>query len=513
VLASAGLVLGPWATARGDDTGLQWKSSAEAFAASKAALARVDPALKCMAEQHKKNDANNESIRELSQKAQTILDEKARSLNDLRQGFFCSQCKNTQTEIEKSGKETFREHLNRVDGTPVPAEAEVIEQKARQFDSKIEGVQREVEAKKREYDKLVEAWTRCENERQQAYRDQAVAEAQAGLLQEQEKQEELRKKQEEYFEQQKERARKHAEYVQSVLEQLREQQRALLGPRQARDDSQEQEDDLIRAARRAESILREQALAEARRREQRLQDEFDAELADLEAERSSGVSGWDSAGDRAVAQQEVYERAQRDLDDASRRAVFDPEPVRTSGSSKGGDFDPYNQSHWADTRDAVGSFSGDDEYESGDDEDSLRGRASKFVDRKLDVARRRVGRAAEFIGNLLPDTGTEYEHQNDSYFGVVFNTKNEGADALEEIGDRAGSIPSPAGFVGNIVGQITGTGWRIGTTTMDDIVHDRDSSQLPYASPKDVAYYVTDKYFEPVVETATGYFARLWGTN
>lgn len=69
--------------------------------------------------------------------------EKQRVLNDYRQGYFCSQCRHSKSQIEAGG-ENFYEHLRRVNGHIVPASQQELNQKALEFDNRLSQISAEI---------------------------------------------------------------------------------------------------------------------------------------------------------------------------------------------------------------------------------------------------------------------------------------------------------------------------------------------------------------------------------
>lgn len=78
---------------------------------------------------------NHKIKRSFAEKA-NLEDEKEKALAELRQGYFCSKCNRSKTEIERAG-EDFYEHLKRVGGHIVPASQEQIYAKEKEYNDKI----------------------------------------------------------------------------------------------------------------------------------------------------------------------------------------------------------------------------------------------------------------------------------------------------------------------------------------------------------------------------------------
>ncbi len=82
-------------------------------------------------------DAENQKLLAHKKKLNDLISEKARALDELRNGLYCSQCKRPKSEIERGGSETFNGHLRRVNGVSVPATKEHIESKMAEYDRLI----------------------------------------------------------------------------------------------------------------------------------------------------------------------------------------------------------------------------------------------------------------------------------------------------------------------------------------------------------------------------------------
>ncbi len=81
------------------------------------------------------NDCQNQ-INDLEVKKNKLTTERRVSLNQLKQGKYCSQCNRSAIEIEKSGV-NFKQHLIDVNGKEIPAPEELIRQKAEEYNQKI----------------------------------------------------------------------------------------------------------------------------------------------------------------------------------------------------------------------------------------------------------------------------------------------------------------------------------------------------------------------------------------
>ncbi len=82
-------------------------------------------------------------IQELQRQIQAVRMEKAKVLNELKQGLYCSQCNRSKTQLAADGID-FQRHLAEVNGRPVAAPPEVVAEVAKQFDQQIEALQLQI---------------------------------------------------------------------------------------------------------------------------------------------------------------------------------------------------------------------------------------------------------------------------------------------------------------------------------------------------------------------------------
>lgn len=85
----------------------------------------------------------SQRISEIDQKIAELEAQKSRALRELKKGLYCSECKRTASEIERAERVSFEQHLRNVKGDAIPASNEVINRKAREYDQRIEALQRE----------------------------------------------------------------------------------------------------------------------------------------------------------------------------------------------------------------------------------------------------------------------------------------------------------------------------------------------------------------------------------
>ena len=158
-----------------------YKNSAAAFAAAEAARARVTEGDKCIADVHKRNDANNAARREDADKIVKLYEEKKKSIEDMRNGRYCSKCTRTATEIEKVERTSFGAHLKKVSGREVPAPANKIREKAKEYDQKIKELQDKLK-KNDTFRKLFVEYAGCVSKRDSSHSEYQYALSQANYL-------------------------------------------------------------------------------------------------------------------------------------------------------------------------------------------------------------------------------------------------------------------------------------------------------------------------------------------
>jgi hypothetical protein len=153
------------------------ETAAEARAQAESARQAQDEALRCIrdavAENNKNNADNLKALEELAR----LVSEKGKSIDELRRGYYCSQCGRTATEIESSEHIPFSQHLQNVNGKPVPAGPERILAKAREYDAKIEAVHQRVQGQIDHYNEINGRYLGCQNDRNRAFNDEQRARA------------------------------------------------------------------------------------------------------------------------------------------------------------------------------------------------------------------------------------------------------------------------------------------------------------------------------------------------
>lgn len=83
------------------------------------------------------DDEWDNKIAALKKEIKDLETERDNILDDMKKGARCSECNNWKTEIEKSGKETFEQHVKRVTGYAIPASTSELEAVRVQYREKI----------------------------------------------------------------------------------------------------------------------------------------------------------------------------------------------------------------------------------------------------------------------------------------------------------------------------------------------------------------------------------------
>lgn len=165
-----------------------FKTSAEASAAADAAKDRFAAKTACMQDIWKENDQNNREAQKAAQKVADLIEQKKQAIRELSQGFYCSKCYRTKSEIERQEHMSFYQHLQNVQGHPVPAPAEVVRQKAQQFDQQIRSAKQALAQYTVKYQGLKAHYDQCSADRSAAWSAEQSARDWARYLAAKEKQ-------------------------------------------------------------------------------------------------------------------------------------------------------------------------------------------------------------------------------------------------------------------------------------------------------------------------------------
>lgn len=144
VTVTLGLALGT--TTSQTSAAVSYKTSAEANAAMAKHKADLDAASQCRSDARSSYEAQlsdknhlEQENEELKARFGALVAERDQALLELSQGLFCSRCNRSKSEIERDGT-NFYQHLDDVNGTPIPAAPEVIERRRQEYESKLQAL-------------------------------------------------------------------------------------------------------------------------------------------------------------------------------------------------------------------------------------------------------------------------------------------------------------------------------------------------------------------------------------
>ncbi|MHA7775385.1 hypothetical protein [Roseibium sp. M-1] len=82
-------------------------------------------------------------------------DYRARAIQELRQGFYCSQCNRPASQIVKETGTSFKQHLRNVNGRAIPMSESKIAEKKKQFDRQLEQLVTKLKAREDQRDRQI----------------------------------------------------------------------------------------------------------------------------------------------------------------------------------------------------------------------------------------------------------------------------------------------------------------------------------------------------------------------
>jgi hypothetical protein len=140
------------------------RTAADARAAATAALGDIRTAVAQAHEaaSHDQTLATDEAA--LRQQIEDLIAEKERALQELALGLYCSQCMRPKSQIEREEKKPFEQHLTEVQGHPVPATREQLDQKAVEYDQKIAAMESRLSSIAAQRSQAAEVLTRCRSQ-------------------------------------------------------------------------------------------------------------------------------------------------------------------------------------------------------------------------------------------------------------------------------------------------------------------------------------------------------------
>lgn len=226
----------------------------------------------------------NDCISRQSAKITSLSEEKKDALRELRQGLYCSECRRTQSELERAGI-NFGKHLRDVKGTAMPASPSEVKAKSREFDQEIASAQRQLDSCEEQKRHAIADLQRQEDERrvqQQREREEALQRERERRQREQERLQEQRRKQDE------ERTQKARDLIEHHRESNRRLQETMEGAkntlldqlrRDAEEAREEREDRERHEAERVERRREERAEERKERARQESEDRPERELS------------------------------------------------------------------------------------------------------------------------------------------------------------------------------------------------------------------------------------------
>ena len=127
-----------------------------------------------------------DDLKKINYEITDLNDEYKKTVEDLKQGFYCSRCNRSKTEIQKSG-EDFYNHINRVEGTIQTAPPEAFEKAKNEYFSKYNSFVKEYKSKQVDCERIR---TDMEKKYQEAFKEnnqqqqKAEADKYAALIEE-----------------------------------------------------------------------------------------------------------------------------------------------------------------------------------------------------------------------------------------------------------------------------------------------------------------------------------------
>lgn len=163
-----------------------YEDSAAALAGAQAARQRAESAKACQQDARQKVlELDARAVKEANELL-ALYELKKKALDELAQGYYCSQCGRTGSEIEAAEHIPFAQHLNNVQGRAIPAPASKLRAKAAEYDQKIANARVRVDDARQRFQAESARNTQCYNQEAAAYDEAARADAWARELKAQE---------------------------------------------------------------------------------------------------------------------------------------------------------------------------------------------------------------------------------------------------------------------------------------------------------------------------------------
>ncbi|KZM51757.1 hypothetical protein OA90_00035 [Labrenzia sp. OB1] len=97
----------------------------------------------------------DDEIAALKDDIRDFEDYRARAIQELRQGFYCSQCKRPASQIVKETGTSFKQHLRNVNGRPIPMSEKNVAEKKKQFDRQLEQLVNKLKDREDKRDRMI----------------------------------------------------------------------------------------------------------------------------------------------------------------------------------------------------------------------------------------------------------------------------------------------------------------------------------------------------------------------
>lgn len=99
-------------------------------------------------------DDCNRRQNELRSKLATLKNESNVALEELRDGLYCSECKNPKSRIEREQKISFQQHLKNVGGRAEPATQAMLDKEKARYDREIHDLEVDVDGTRLDCDRI-----------------------------------------------------------------------------------------------------------------------------------------------------------------------------------------------------------------------------------------------------------------------------------------------------------------------------------------------------------------------
>jgi hypothetical protein len=144
----------------------EYQTAKEAERGREEARQRQQQSQRCIDEAALRGDRAHAKKDQLGKKRAALRAKKARALEEMRRGLFCSKCRRTASQIQEAERISFQAHLGKVMGVAIRgAELQrLIDAKAKEFDDKIRSIEDEIRSKETEEKSAAAAMGKCADE-------------------------------------------------------------------------------------------------------------------------------------------------------------------------------------------------------------------------------------------------------------------------------------------------------------------------------------------------------------